>query len=83
VRAVAATTELLPYSKWTHLDPSIKVCDIGEMVKNPPEWELQTLKGRDLNGFAAAGLVIERVAESGPPAGPITLAIRAREPTRR
>ena len=34
-----------------------------------------------LNGFAAAGLVIERVAESGPRPVPITLAIRARKPS--
>jgi hypothetical protein len=34
-----------------------------------------------LNGFAAAGLVIERVAESGPRPVPITLAIRACKPS--
>ncbi len=34
-----------------------------------------------LTGFAAAGLVIERVAESGPRPVPITLAIRARKPS--
>jgi hypothetical protein len=34
-----------------------------------------------LNGFAAAGLVIERVAESGPRPVLITLAVLARKPS--
>jgi len=34
-----------------------------------------------LSGFAAAGLVIERVTESGPRPVPVTLAIRARKPS--
>ena len=36
-----------------------------------------------LTGFAAAGLVIERVAGSGPRPVPVILAIRARKPSSR